>query len=245
MADRRYVPTHSFSADAPCFCGSDKPFGECCGSVQSNRDAPRQIGIVQNFLSRTECHTILADAEAHKREWLTTFDEERSTPENAVFKKDPARVTEYVHPGDHAPLYEALVRKALNENIAPFYRVQPDFFEPPNLLRYQPGGTYAAHADAEHYDFSANSWYRFCDRDISLLLYLNDDYVGGGLRFNLLNYTYQPQAGDLVFFPSSHFFQHESLVIQSGIKWALVCWAAVKNSPRVIADYSRFNIYHV
>jgi predicted 2-oxoglutarate/Fe(II)-dependent dioxygenase YbiX len=53
-------------------------------------------------------------------------------------------------------------------------------------------------------------------------MYLNSDYEGGELYFPHFDYTYVPQYGDIVLFPSSYLFAHAALPVKSGIKYAAV-----------------------
>jgi predicted 2-oxoglutarate/Fe(II)-dependent dioxygenase YbiX len=59
---------------------------------------------------------------------------------------------------------------------------------------------------------------------LSGLIYMNDDYKGGGLHFPLQDLTIQPKQGMLVFFPSFHTHLHASLEIKEGTKYAIVTW---------------------
>ena len=52
--------------------------------------------------------------------------------------------------------------------------------------------------------------------DISILIYLNDDYTGGEIYFNDLNLKIKPTAGSILIFTCNHL--HESLRIESGNK---------------------------
>ena len=99
------------------------------------------------------------------------------------------------------------------------------------------GGHHAVEQDDEHGVF-----YKVLDRDISLLLYLNDNYEGGKLKFTRLNYTYKPKAGDLVFFPSNHIFTHESTPLTVGVKWAIVSWAKLTQSVPLPDSIKRISL---
>jgi len=59
------------------------------------------------------------------------------------------------------------------------------------------------------------------DRDpvLSVVLYLNDDYVGGELYFKNQNLTIKPLAGSIVVFPSVAPYYHESRRIIVGTKY--------------------------
>jgi predicted 2-oxoglutarate/Fe(II)-dependent dioxygenase YbiX len=54
---------------------------------------------------------------------------------------------------------------------------------------------------------------------ISVVLYLNDDYVGGELNFKNQNVKIKPEAGSIVIFPSVEPYYHESLPVTNGIKY--------------------------
>jgi len=57
------------------------------------------------------------------------------------------------------------------------------------------------------------------DPNISVVLYLNDDYVGGELFFREQGVKIKPEAGSIVIFPSVEPYYHESLPVESGIKY--------------------------
>jgi len=228
-----YVPTFHFNLAKPCYCGSNILFGQCCGSSEQERTPPKHIHIVKNFLSDTECKRFIRFATKQKRSSLPVADGHKETGNKVEHTKSATRVTERVALGRKQALANAWFESACMHQLSRLSTVKTQWFEAPHLLRYGPGGKYDIHSDAEHFDFQAQRFYRFIDRDFSMLIYLNDDYEGGGLNFPWLNYQYQPKAGDLVFFPSNHVFTHESLPIISGTKYALVSWGAFRGSPRV------------
>ena len=81
------------------------------------------------------------------------------------------------------------------------------------LLRYSPGDKFALHRDAPYVpDERSRSL-------LSLIIYLNEDYVGGETRFPDDDRLVRPQAGMAVAFP--HDVRHEGLAIVSGEKYAL------------------------
>lgn len=57
------------------------------------------------------------------------------------------------------------------------------------------------------------------DPNISVVLYLNDDYEGGEINFPEQNITIKPEAGSIVIFPSVKPYYHQSLPVISGIKY--------------------------
>lgn len=52
----------------------------------------------------------------------------------------------------------------------------------------------------------------------TIVVYLNDDYVGGELHFPNHNITVKPIAGSIAMYPSGHPYLHESINITSGRK---------------------------
>lgn len=219
---------------APCYCRSGKAFVECCGNPAPNRPPPVGVNIYSGLFSKTECKKLVRFAEQQQSAWLTLRDEERSKQEGRlVQKRDPDRVCRGIDLSACSELIQEWINRAISQCIEPVMGQKIEFFEPPQLLRYQPGGLYKSHADSEEFDPSSQQWVKRFNRDVSLLIYLNDKFKGGGLRFGHLNYTYQPRAGDLVFFPSHHLYVHESVPIEKGIKYALVTWSAVVGSERI------------
>ena len=224
-----YVSAFHFDGSKPCYCRSGLTFGNCCKQSEFSENIPKGISVINDFISPTECKRFIRFAEKQKRAWLTVVDSKKTVGKN-LYKRDPSRVTQTVNLGKKQEQAIQWIRAACLEKLT---KAEPQWFESPQLLRYEANGKYNLHSDAEHFDHETKQFYRFIDRDFSLLIYLNDNYEGGGISFPWLNYTYQPKAGDLVFFPSNHIFSHESLPIVSGNKYALVSWGAFKGTARV------------
>lgn len=85
------------------------------------------------------------------------------------------------------------------------------------LLKYAPGGFYKSHVDG----------WTASHRQISVILYLNGDFEGGGLYFKKQNYLLKPEAGLMVFFPSNYVYPHAALPCKGGIKYCLVTFIQV------------------
>jgi predicted 2-oxoglutarate/Fe(II)-dependent dioxygenase YbiX len=83
-----------------------------------------------------------------------------------------------------------------------------------NMLKYQTGQEYRAHADG------------FTDsgRSVSAIIYLNNDYEGGELEFVNFNIKLKPEPGMLILFPSNYAYSHIAHPVKSGTKYALVTW---------------------
>jgi len=84
----------------------------------------------------------------------------------------------------------------------------------PIVLKYQTGQEYKMHADAG----GGNN------RVLSLVWYVNDDYVGGELEFPYFNYKLKPPANSMIFFPSNYIYAHIAHPVQENTKYAVVSW---------------------
>lgn len=219
----------------PCFCNSGKRFKSCCGSKDPRRQPPYGVQVIHNFLSNQQCDDWVTRAELKKHTWLEVVDSENSSHDKVVRKMDPARVTQKVELEEMQQELNAVVTRGLHENVEPYYKHKIAWYEEPTLLRYTPGGMYKAHADSDSYDVDLDIWYKTLDRSVSLLVYLNDDYSGGAIKFNTFNFRYQPKKGDLLFFPSDFRYIHEAEKVESGVRYALVSWSALSNTPRVMS----------
>lgn len=219
--------------NARCFCGSEKRFKSCCGQTGAHRAPPVGIGIVPGFLDAGTCAEMCDFAEASDARWLEVVDPERSTADKIVRKMDDRRVTRRVEIGPRQAQVDQWVRRALQEVITPAWTREFSWFEQPQMLKYTPGGFYKAHADSDNFNEAKGCWMKELDRDASLLIYLNEGYEGGALRFEYFDYTLMPRAGMLVYFPSDSRYMHQALPVTSGKRFAVVSWAAFKDEPRV------------
>jgi predicted 2-oxoglutarate/Fe(II)-dependent dioxygenase YbiX len=71
-------------------------------------------------------------------------------------------------------------------------------------------------------------WKKSVDRDLSTVLFLNDDFDGGYFTFPDLRVTIKPEPGLLVCFPSSRYFKHGVEPVLSGKRYTLVTWMRVQ-----------------
>jgi 2-oxoglutarate-Fe(II)-dependent oxygenase superfamily protein len=85
------------------------------------------------------------------------------------------------------------------------------------MLRYHEGERFGIHTDAILGGGEGL-------RQLSALLYLNDDYEGGETYFPRQSLKFKAKAGDLLLFPSTFCYPHESLPVTKGTKYAIVTW---------------------
>jgi len=228
MPERLYSTPFDPRRNEPCFCGSGRRFRHCCGSIAADRDPPHGVIVRRGWLDSRLCDDLVAFLEPQPWQWCTT------TKESGGEQLDKARVTQTTEFREKQPIVDDWVRKAMIEVAEPGLKMPVEWFIKPHILRYSPGGFYRMHADSEHFDDAADRWYKVWDRDVSLLLYINDDYEGGEVLFKLFNYRFRPGKGDLVVFPSDHRYMHAACPVKAGTRYAIVTWAARGGQPRLM-----------
>lgn len=85
------------------------------------------------------------------------------------------------------------------------------------ILEYHPNQEYKF-----HHDVSNNPNSKEYHRQISVVVYLNDEFEGGGTEFP--HQTFKPSAGYGLFFPSNWSFPHSGQKVLSGKKRVAVTW---------------------
>ena len=83
------------------------------------------------------------------------------------------------------------------------------------IIRYRPGGFYATHKDNPGGE-------RDNRRQVTVVVYLNEDFRGGGLVFTKLDYTFTPRTGHVLLFPSH--YPHKAETVVEGIKYIIATW---------------------
>lgn len=104
--------------------------------------------------------------------------------------------------------------KTCISDYASSWNIELNHYEALNFARYvSPRGYFAPHFDDDPRTV----------RTVSGVLYLNDDYEGGRLVFSRLdNLTVKPEPGDLVVFPSTYLYEHESELLTKGTKYCVI-----------------------
>ncbi|AIX30687.1 ferrochelatase [Synechococcus phage ACG-2014f] len=83
------------------------------------------------------------------------------------------------------------------------------------ILRYKPGGKYDYHTD-QHATYN---------REVTIILNLNDDYEGGNLCHIKDNHMIKMGKGDIIIFPANFMYPHRITPITSGVRYSIVTWA--------------------
>ncbi|MBT8061113.1 MAG: hypothetical protein HKO64_01950 [Xanthomonadales bacterium] len=226
MGEKILTPAFNPMPGQPCYCSSGRRFSDCCGSKAADRPPPHGVHLVRGFLDAATCS-----------DWVRILDQQPSHA-TGIMKDDQVvvsrkRITERVFLGPVEQAVTDLMHRVFTTTIPSAINTELEWFERPQILRYRPGGHYWLHADSERYIKEKRAWQKTLDRDVSLLLYLNDDFQGGELSFFAMNYVYQPRLGDLLFFPSDHRYAHRAHEVTEGRRYVVVSWAAARGEPKV------------
>lgn len=102
------------------------------------------------------------------------------------------------------------------ELVSNFYRLKvPLYADLLQIVRWNAGMFMKAHADNAHPDGHEHD---MAHRDLSGILYLNDDYEGGELYFTAQNIAIKPRAGMFVAMTAGFHHEHAVLRVQNGAR---------------------------
>jgi hypothetical protein len=112
----------------------------------------------------------------------------------------------------HQEIYEKL--KYCIDDYAKYWGINVVYYEAFNFVKYEGAGT--------HFNIHADHGPAY-NCTVSAVIYINDDYEGGDLKFPRLdNLVYKPRVGDIAVFPSNYIYEHASLPMESGTKYCVV-----------------------
>lgn len=171
--------------------------------------------VIPNFVPHNIIQTLLKCKSEDSSPAQVGFNEEQ--------KVSDYRLTKWLTlPSDiHTNLFNS-ISLIHEKNLQSIFKSSIKKVEPPQFLRYDVGDHYEKHNDSESY--IKGKLKRVTNRDISLLLYLNDDYEGGELEFTKLQLTIQPKKGMLIAFPSYEEFEHKVHPVTKGTRYTIVSW---------------------
>jgi hypothetical protein len=181
------------------------------------------LGIFTADLLDTEtCEAIMADSwdESSSQEAkITTYRGEDDKRVESIL--DPSRrLAQRIHFkdldfSDHPQLVACLdrVRASVMPLIQEEFGLRVEAMGEAEIVRYPTGGLFTPHSDANIVK---------PHRAFTVLIYLNDDFEGGGTEFPDLDFTCEPKKGRVLVFPSHAL--HGGNPVESGSKFIIVLW---------------------
>jgi predicted 2-oxoglutarate/Fe(II)-dependent dioxygenase YbiX len=205
------------------------------------------ILIAPNVISKEGVAFIIEHAKRQKKEDLSVFDPDQSNKSgNTKFSVDKkVRDTQMIDLEDIASEIIDLYRNVVTNVINPFYEFEVKDSELPQLLHYGIDGHYMPHCDGESlWKPPGNEpliWRKSTDRDLSTVLFLNDEFEGGDFVFPELKVRVRPEPGMLVCFPSTHEYLHGVEPVTKGTRYSIVNWMTVKGFPSMEDETNMIN----
>ena len=199
--------------------------------------AVERIKVFEGFVAGDMCRQIInsIDSETLSDVGVLSIYSGKTAAEMKSLHHKKIRQTKTASLTTSASLVDSIISRIVGELGEPEYGLSIESWEPPQLLVYPEGGHYTYHVDAEARRFEPGKkaeWCRIADRDISLILYLNEEFEGGGLYFPKYNLTVRPRTGTVVTFPSCHEYVHGALPVTQGVRYVIVSWLAAFGTPR-------------
>lgn len=191
------------------------------------------ILIRPNVINEQGVQEILNHVRSSDAADLSVFDPNKSNETGGIewIVDKKMRDTQFV---DYEPIKEKIIdlfRNTVKEVINPFYGIEISESEMPQMLSYGIGGHYKPHIDGESLWRTPDGemiWKKSIDRDLSIVMFLNDDFEGGDFVFPELKVRVRPEPGMMVCFPSNHYYRHGVEPVTKGKRYSIVCWAQVK-----------------
>lgn len=211
-----------------------------------------QILIQPNVIDNNGLADMLAYIKHQPEVDLSVFDPEKSNlTGNTEFTIDKkVRDTQLVEMGElFNPIVE-LYRNIVKNIINPFYNINIRDSEIPQILKYQVGGHYTPHVDGESMWKTPTGdviWRKSTDRDLSTVIFLNDDFDGGEFVFPEHRIRIKPEPGLLVCFPSTHQYIHGVEPVTNGVRYSMVNWMTISGVPSMADEeaelMNKYNIH--
>ena len=192
-----------------------------------------KVLIAPKVINQEGIDTLLHHMKTSKTEDLSVFDPDKSNQTRGTewITDKKTRDTQLAPIEPVFPQVNELMHHIVKQVINPFYQFEVDSSEVPQLLSYEVRGHYQPHIDGEGIWTAPDQtqiWRKTVDRDLSIVLYLNDGFEGGDFVFPDLHIRVRPEPGLLVCFPSNRYYRHGVEPVTKGNRYSMVTWITVK-----------------
>jgi hypothetical protein len=181
------------------------------------------INLYKNAISRSDCSSLIVTLE-DKLSHSDVFHWEKSEEEQSLraaleFSVNEETLGPKTNLNEDLHKIHSLVRGVIKQCIddyASSWEISINHYAPLNFVKYSYPNTYFG----LHTDHGPSKV-----RTVSAILYLNDDYEGGELHFPRIDgLTVKPEAGDIIVFPSTYTYLHESIPLLNGTKYVVLAF---------------------
>ncbi|WP_299191990.1 2OG-Fe(II) oxygenase [uncultured Erythrobacter sp.] len=168
------------------------------------------IGLVPDFITEAERLRLLKFASGVDAPWETYL------PKSDVWYD--RMINPRSMPGPILKLMVA-IRKRATKRICKHYGITEKVYaDTLQLVRWRPGDNQKPHADCEEPDGLPN---RTPWRAFASIIYLNDEYEGGGIYFPDRKLKPEIKPNMLAFFPSTNHYRHGVEAVTSGLRYTI------------------------
>jgi hypothetical protein len=200
---------------------SDRSLAEPVGVTVKN--VSFGVNVYKNTISREECYKHIIDLENELSNKKGTLWREPESDQSLRVAVDFHMDKELLGPETEKNrtlhhIYKSIFTKVKQciDDYSSAWGIGIEEYEPLNFVKY----SYPSSYFELHIDHSPNTV-----RTVSAIVYLNDNYDGGELHFPRLDdLTIKPEAGDVIVFPSTFIYQHESKPMLRGNKYSVVAF---------------------
>lgn len=194
------------------------------------------ILIAPNVITKDGIDFILDHIKSQSKQDLSVFDPYKSNQTNEIefSVEKQIRDTQIANISLIKEEVVALYRNIVDNIINPFYQFEIQDSEIPQLLCYGPGGHYKPHYDGVSKWKTPDGeiiWRKSIDRDLSTVIFFNDNFEGGDFVFPELRLRVKPEPGLLLCFPSDNRYLHGVEPVSKGERYCMVTWMTVKGFP--------------
>lgn len=177
------------------------------------------IILINNFIEQGDLQKIQDYLNTHKDD--NEFMGGKDLRFDQVYKENP-EVGELLHKYEKKT-YEVIKEKFINRYGI---KVLEEPENPTHFVKWVPGMSSKLHSDCEKPDGSPAESANFFKYNISVLMYPNNDYVGGAISFPDYGITLKPNPGDFIMFPGNSAYKHTVTNIEHGTRYTMPSWFA-------------------
>lgn len=174
-----------------------------------------KVFLIEDFLTPSEVDALHEHCKkASEEDWRNQIKKDYETMAVEKFPDDLEAQAKFLERGwdkvwedKHLSVDEVGLTADIHERLYEVF--DPELYEinsPARAQRQYPGTDLRVHHDSEGNDTMA----------MSIVLYINDNYEGGNLRFVDHDFEIKPRAGSLIVFPSTADYKHGVLPVESG-----------------------------
>ena len=172
------------------------------------------IGFYENIIPDSVCDNIIDHDWEMKKSTYSNNDGKTKTSDERV-EMDEIWILKDM------PYYED-IKKGVLKTIKKYSKQHKNFscihHTDFRINKYSEGGFMSEHVDNIHHSHGQQYGYP----QVSVLLYLNDDYAGG--EFFVAEEMFMPEKGSSIIFPSNFMYPHEAKAVTKGTRWSIVSW---------------------